>query len=105
MGTASLGEEDRAKLIEVCKGYEAALSEAGVRVKGDYRDNYSPGWKFNHWELKGVPLRIEIGARDIQNQQMVLIRRDTGEKSTIPWAGAAESIQNMLDTIQNAMFN
>ena len=52
--TASLGEEDRSKLIEVCKGYEAALKEAGVKVRGDYRDNYSPGWKFNHWELKGT---------------------------------------------------
>ena len=55
--TASLGEEDRAKLIEVCKDYESKLVKAGVKVRGDYRDNYSPGWKFNHWELKG-PLVI-----------------------------------------------
>jgi len=103
--TASLAEAEKKAIVAKCEEVEKQLTGAGIRVKGDYRDNYSPGWKFNHWELKGVPLRIEIGARDIQNQQMVLIRRDTGEKSTIPWAGAAESIQNMLDTIQKAMFN
>ena len=48
--------KSRSKLIEVCKGYEAALKEAGVKVRGDYRDNYSPGWKFNHWELKGTSM-------------------------------------------------
>ena len=52
--TASLPEDEKAKLIKVCKEYEATLVEAGVKVRGDYRDNYSPGWKFNHWELKGT---------------------------------------------------
>ncbi len=46
------------------------LKDAGVRVSGDYRENYSPGWKFNHWELKGVPIRLEVGPRDVKNGQV-----------------------------------
>ena len=48
-------------------------------MKGDYRDNYSPGWKFNHWELKGVPLRLGIGLGDVKQSQYVAVRRDTGD--------------------------
>ena len=51
--SASLSAEDRDALYDACKTYEKALEEAGVRVKGDYRENYSPPWKYNHWELKG----------------------------------------------------
>ncbi len=47
-----------------------ALSEAGIRAKSDLRDNYSPGWKYSHWEMKGVPLRIEIGPKDLANNQV-----------------------------------
>ena len=50
--TAQLGEDDRKQLVDRCEELVAALRESGVKVKGDYRDNYSPGWKFNHWELK-----------------------------------------------------
>merc|ERR1712106_225181 len=62
--TNSLKDEDRAALYKECEMYEKELKEAGVRVKADLRENYSPGWKFNHWELKGVPIRLEVGPRD-----------------------------------------
>jgi len=103
--TASLGEEDRSKLIEVCKGYEAALKEAGVKVRGDYRDNYSPGWKFNHWELKGVPIRLEVGPKDVKADGFVAVRRDTGDKIKMSRATAAKEITDLLVNIQTSMFN
>ena len=77
-----------------------------VRLKIDDRDEYSPGWKFNEWELKGVPLRIEIGPRDIQKAQVVLARRDQPGregKSTIPLAGLSDAVTDLLDAIQKDM--
>ena len=74
-----------------------------VRLKIDDRDEYSPGWKFNEWELKGVPLRIEIGPRDIQKAQVVLARRDQPGregKTTAPLAGLADAVTDLLDAIQ-----
>ena len=50
--TASMSDDERQSLIDACKAFEQSLKASGVRVRGDYRDNYSPGWKFNHWELK-----------------------------------------------------
>jgi prolyl-tRNA synthetase len=55
-----------------CLKVTRQLREAGFRVKDDLRDNYSPGWKYSHWELKGVPLRIEIGPRDIEKKQVII---------------------------------
>ena len=60
------------------------LEAEGIRVKLDDRDTLSPGFKFNDWELKGVPVRLEIGPRDLENGQCVLFRRDTYEKQTSP---------------------
>ena len=60
------------------------LSRAGVRVHCDDRENYSPGWKFSHWELKGVPLRLEVGPRDLESGSCVVARRDDGTKTTLP---------------------
>ena len=73
--TASLGPADREALYAECEAYKKDLQDAGVRVKADMRENYSPGWKFNHWELKGVPIRVEIGPRDMKNSQYVAVRR------------------------------
>ncbi|MGE5561335.1 MAG: proline--tRNA ligase [Chloroflexota bacterium] len=79
---------------------------AGVaRVKLDDRAEYTPGWKFNDWEMRGVPLRVEIGPRDIKNGQCVLVRRDSGEKATVPLAGVETTVSEMLVTIQAAMFD
>jgi bifunctional glutamyl/prolyl-tRNA synthetase len=102
--TASLNSEDRKSLYDACNEYEKALVEAGVRVRGDYRENYSPGWKFNHWELKGVPLRMELGPRDVKNSQVVLVKRYNGEKLTEKKAGLMGRIQALLEDIQASMF-
>lgn len=103
--TAAMSEDQKAALIKFCQDFEATLAGEGVRCKGDYRDNYSPGWKFNHWELKGVPIRVEIGPRDMQQQQFVAVRRDTGEKLTYKTTTAVKDVKDLLENIQESMFN
>src|SRR3970040_881705 len=77
----------------------------GVRVMLDDRDTQTPGWKFNEWELRGVPLRLEIGPKDIEKSQVVLARRDTREKSFVPMAGLGATVDAMLTAIQRALFD
>ncbi len=71
-----------------------------VRVKLDDRDHVSPGWKFNEWELKGVPIRLELGPKDLEKGQVVLVRRDTGEKTPMPRDEALATIPGLLEEIQ-----
>jgi prolyl-tRNA synthetase len=78
------------------------LREAGIRADIDTRDQ-SPGWKFNEWEMKGVPLRIEIGPRDIENNAAMLVRRDTFEKESTSLDGIAQTVTQKLDEIQTNM--
>ncbi len=89
------------------KAYELkkTLLDAGLRVELDDNENYSPGWKFNEYEMKGVPVRIEIGPRDIKNNQVMVARRDTQEKEAMPMDGLTNSITTLLDTIHNAMLD
>jgi len=91
-------------VIERCEQVYQQLHEAGIRVKLDDRDNLSPGWKFNEWELKGVPLRLEIGPRDIENGVASYMRRDTFEKGTLPLDSLAEGVKELLNDIQRSMF-
>ncbi len=79
------------------------LKNNSVRVNVDWREE-SPGFKFNDWEMKGVPIRMEVGPRDIDNNQVVLARRDTGEKITIQINDIADSVSKMLTDIQNNLF-
>eukprot|EP00735_Rhodelphis_limneticus_P013191 TRINITY_DN674_c0_g1::TRINITY_DN674_c0_g1_i1::g.28817::m.28817 TRINITY_DN674_c0_g1::TRINITY_DN674_c0_g1_i1::g.28817 ORF type:complete len:743 (+),score=297.31,sp/O60155/PRS1_SCHPO/52.53/0.0,tRNA_edit/PF04073.10/1.5e-22,ProRS-C_1/PF09180.6/2.1e-20,tRNA-synt_2b/PF00587.20/1.4e-19,HGTP_anticodon/PF03129.15/2.2e-16 TRINITY_DN674_c0_g1_i1:114-2231(+) len=90
----------------IAKGKEliSTLTKAGIRATLDDRTNYLPGWKFNHWELKGVPIRIELGSRDLQKNEVVLVRRDTGVKTTAPMENLAASINHLLDDIQSSLF-
>jgi prolyl-tRNA synthetase len=81
------------------------LVARGVRVMLDDRDTQTPGWKYNEWELRGVPLRLEIGPKDIEKSQVMLARRDTREKSSASMEGLAGHIVGMLDTIQKALFD
>ena len=81
------------------------LVARGVRVMLDDRDSQTPGWKFNEWEMRGVPLRLEIGPKDIEKSQVVLARRDTREKSFTPMDGLAAHIEQLLVTIQQALFD
>jgi len=102
--TASLDENQRKDLLSACEEYEDELRVSGIKVHGDYRENYAPGWKYNYWELKGVPIRIELGPRDIKGNQFVSVRRDTGQKMTMKKEGCATEVKNLLIEIQNAMF-
>ncbi len=70
----------------------------------DDRDHYKPGYKFNEWELKGVPIRIELGPRDVQSGSVIAARRDTGEKATFPMDGLLEKLEALLEKIQANLF-
>jgi prolyl-tRNA synthetase len=76
------------------------LMAGGVRVMLDDRDAYTPGWKFSEWELRGVPLRLEIGPKDLEKSQVLVARRDTREKLGVPMDGLVARIQGLLDEIQ-----
>uniref|UniRef100_A0A8C1FZ84 Bifunctional glutamate/proline--tRNA ligase n=1 Tax=Cyprinus carpio TaxID=7962 RepID=A0A8C1FZ84_CYPCA len=102
--TATLPEAEKELLLAQCSKYLSKLQKADIRVKADLRDNYSPGWKFNHWELKGVPIRLEVGPKDLKQGQFVAVRRDTGAKLTVPEADAEKKILNLLEEIQNNLF-
>ena len=80
-----------------------ALERSGIRVQVDWTDN-SPGFKFNEWEMKGAPLRMEAGPRDVQQGNVVLARRDTGEKQILAKNEAVEKIPNLLENIQQGLF-
>lgn len=79
------------------------LQAAGIRVMLDDRDAYTPGWKFNEWEMRGVPLRLEIGPKDIEKQQVVLARRDTRAKLFTPMEGLASQVTALLAEIQQTL--
>ncbi|MEX1011720.1 MAG: proline--tRNA ligase [Balneolaceae bacterium] len=81
------------------------LSDAGIRIKLDDRENYKPGWKFSEHEVQGTPLRIAIGPRDVRNGNLELARRDTLTKEIIPRAGIATHVKELLDTIQASLLS
>src|SRR5438132_1520412 len=81
------------------------LHAAGVRVTLDSRDSYTPGWKFADWEMRGVPLRIEIGPRDIESASVVIARRDTREKLKASMDGLVETINPLLERMQADLFD
>jgi prolyl-tRNA synthetase len=76
-----------------------------ARVRVDWRDDHTPGFKFNEWELKGVPLRLEVGPRDVAAEQAVVVRRDTREKTPVPIANLADTVSTLLDEIQAGLFD
>uniref|UniRef100_A0A452V9Y0 Bifunctional glutamate/proline--tRNA ligase n=1 Tax=Ursus maritimus TaxID=29073 RepID=A0A452V9Y0_URSMA len=102
--TNALSEEDREALIAKCNDYRKRLLSVSIRVRVDLRDNYSPGWKFNHWELKGVPIRLEVGPRDMKSCQFVAVRRDTGEKLTVADNEAETKLHSLLEDIHVNLF-
>lgn len=88
------------------KAYElkAQIEALGIRVECDDSPSQSPGWKFNEYEMKGIPVRLEVGPRDIENGQCFLFRRDTLEKEAYSLENIAETIQDMLEKMQGEMF-
>jgi len=97
-------EPELAKLAEVIDPIVAKLKAKGISVKFDDSDNRKPGWKFAEYELKGVPVRLAMGARDLENGTIELARRDTLTKETIAVEGVEDVIENLLEEIQNSIF-
>ena len=94
--------QQQEEVMAKANGIKEDLARAGIRVKLDDADK-SPGWKFAEAEMRGIPVRIEIGPKDIEAGKAVLARRDTGEKTQCDLEGLAETVQSMLDTIQKDM--
>lgn len=103
--TAKTTDEVKQQHTERLGQLKNQLKAAGVRVDLDTREGYTPPWKFNDWELKGVPLRIEFGPKDMEKDVVSYARRDTGEKGTIPIADLAIKVPELLETIQKDMYN
>lgn len=96
-------DAERPTVLETVDRIAAGLKAAGVRVKVDASDK-TAGWKFNEWELKGVPLRMEIGPRDIENHSVVLVRRDTGAKEFAGQDNIAARVAEVLEDVQKSIF-
>ncbi len=96
-------DEDKASVSKVALELMEKLKKKGVAVKFDDREGRSPGYKFNHWELKGVPLRIELGPRDLKENSAVMARRDTGEKNTVKLEVVVSEAVKTLKAIQKNM--
>ncbi|MFZ0037839.1 MAG: proline--tRNA ligase, partial [Candidatus Acidiferrales bacterium] len=101
-------DEEKASVMDAARKIRAELVAAEIRVKLDERDGMSPGFKFNDWEMRGVPLRIELGPKDVAKGSVVLARRDRPGKegkSFVPQAGLSDAVKTMLAEIQQALFD
>ena len=98
-------DEQKALVLDAASKIEKELKETGVIVKLDSDENRKPGWKFAEYELKGVPLRIAIGPRDVENNVVELARRDTQSKESVAQEGLGSYISNLLDQIQESIYN
>jgi len=99
------GDEQKAKIDVKAHELVKALKAVGIRVKYDDNENARPGWKFAEYELKGVPVRVAMGARDLENNTAEIARRDTKEKSSVSMDGLSDRIVSLLQEIQQAMYN
>ncbi len=99
------GNKELKTISKVAHKIYSQLIAAGISVKYDDRDNFKPGFKFNDYELKGVPIRIAIGPRDLENNVVELARRDTLEKKSIPMKEITNHIKIILEDIQNNLFD
>ena len=95
-------EKNKEKVLESARIIEKELSKFDVML--DDREEHRPGFKFNEWELKGIPIRIEIGERDIENKEVVLVRRDNGKKSNVKIKDIKKEVGMVLDKIQNDLY-
>jgi prolyl-tRNA synthetase len=92
-------------VLPVASTLEKELSGAGLRVKLDAREEFTPGWKFSEWEMRGVPLRVEVGPKDIKENRAVLVRRDMPKKDFVGLAGLTQTVEKSLGEIQTSLFN
>lgn len=102
--TAKTSKEQENAIIDGAKKIEKTLLAAEIRAIGDYRDNYSPGWKFSDWELKGVPVRIEFGPKDLENKSVTVVRRNDSKKYTVSLDSLTEELPKILDQLHDDLF-
>jgi prolyl-tRNA synthetase len=98
------GKEGHDKIVEYIEQIAASF-DGEISCRIDAREEYTPGWKFNEWERAGIPIRIEVGPRDLQRSEVVVVRRDTGEKLTLPKDGLREKIRGLLEEIQTSLYD
>ncbi|MBU0743528.1 proline--tRNA ligase [bacterium] len=98
-------DEEKAVVLEKAAELRDGLRPVAGMVHVDDRDNMRPGWKYGEWERKGVPIRIELGPRDVQNDACVLVTRHDGEKHTVPLAGLPQAVTEHLERMQREMFD
>jgi len=96
-------DKTKEKVLDKAESIRNILKK-DFRVEIDARDGYTPGWKFNEWEMKGVPLRLEIGPKDLAQEQVVLVRRDTGKKIAAKEEKLVETLEELLNNIQENLF-
>ena len=94
---------DNEKVLKRAKEISKELNKFNIIL--DDREGYTPGWKFNEWELKGIPLRVEIGPKDLEKKQVILVRRDTSEKIAVKDKDLSKEVENVLGLIQENLFN
>ena len=98
-------KQENEEVQKAVEKIEKELKEKDIRVKVDNRDNYTVGYKFNYWEMKGVPIRIEIGPKDIESNTCIITRRDTCEKEKADINNISEEVNKLIDEIQINMYN
>ncbi len=99
-----IGTEKDEKVLKKAKEVKQKLVRSGYSVELDDRKEYTPGWKFNDWELKGVPVRIEVGPRDVKKKKLVLVRRDNLKKKEIREKDVVKEMKKLMDDIQTSLF-
>ena len=99
-----LFEDSKEKVLKAAEKIVHDLEKEGIKVKLDNRTEYSPGWKFNEWEMKGVPLRIEIGPKDLDKKHCIVAHRHTGKKEIIQLTDIKKKIPKALENMQTELF-
>ncbi|XP_067203628.1 uncharacterized protein [Linepithema humile] len=104
--SAKTAPEQKHKIFSECFNLVEKIrnSSGRIKVKGDLRNNRTVGWKYCHWELKGVPVRIELGPKEIANNEVMLVRRDTSEAQTVKADSVISKLTMLLNDIQNCLF-
>ncbi|PIN76918.1 proline--tRNA ligase [Candidatus Woesearchaeota archaeon CG10_big_fil_rev_8_21_14_0_10_36_11] len=96
-------DDSKAQVLKEVESVKKKFEKNGFSIHIDDREGYSPGWKFNEWEVKGIPLRIEVGPQDVEKKQVIVVRRDTGEKKAVPTTTIEKEVTTLLQKMQESM--
>ena len=98
-------DDEASAILGKCEELRVLLKAAKIRVELDDRENYNPGFKYNHWELRGVPIRIELGKKDFEKQEVRMCKRNDGVKQQVKWEGIVDKIKELFPQIHTEMYN